>query len=418
MAFFYNICKTNQNYDKMRSLTFTSILFVAFIISFSATYAQDVDKKSGYEFTPVKTLDATSVKDQHRSGTCWSFSGISLLESEMMRMGKEAVDLSEMWIVRHAYSDKARKYVRFHGNLNFAGGGAFHDVTNMIKENGIVPEEIYPGLQYGTEKHVHGELDAVLKGYVDKVIKNRNGELTPVWHDGFEGLLDTYLGEAPETFTYKGNQYTPESFAREYVGIDPDDYVELSSYTHHPFYSKFILEVPDNWAYDRVYNLPLDELMEVMYNAIEQGYSIAWAADVSDKGFSWKNGVAVVPDREFEDLSDTEQAKWEELTREEKEAMLYNFDGPGQEKTITQEMRQRAFNNWNTTDDHGMHITGIAKDQDGTRYFRVKNSWADDNHIHDGYLYASDAYVRYKTMDIMVHKDAIPDEIAEKLGLK
>jgi bleomycin hydrolase len=194
--------------------------------------------------------------------------------------------------------------------------------------------------------------------------------------------------------------------------------VELSSYTHHPFYSKFILEVPDNWAYDRVYNLPLDELMEVMYNAIEQGYTIAWAADVSDKGFSWKNGVAVVPDREFEDLSDTEQAKWEDLTREEKEAMLYNFDGPGEEKTITQEMRQKAFNNWNTTDDHGMHITGIAKDQEGNRYFRVKNSWADDNHIYDGYLYASDAYVRYKTMDIMVHKDAIPDEIAEKLGLQ
>jgi len=400
----------------MRSLKITIIFFFAVFFSFSHVFSQDEQSK-GYEFTTVKRLDATSVKDQHRSGTCWSFSALSMMESEMLRMGKEPTNLSEMWIVRHAYSDKAKKYVRFHGNLNFAGGGAFHDVTNMIRENGIVPEEVYPGLGYGTDKHIHGELDAVLKGYVDQVLKNRNRELTPVWHDGFDKLLDTYLGEEPGTFTYKGKEYTPKTFASEYTGINPDDYVELSSYTHHPFYSRFILEVPDNWAYDRVYNVPMDELMEVMYNSIEQGYTIAWAADVSDKGFSWNKGVAVVPARDFEDMSDTEKAKWEDLTEEEREKMLYDFDGPGEEKQITQKMRQEAFNNWNTTDDHGMHITGIARDQEGNRYFIVKNSWSDEDHIYDGYFYASDAYVRYKTMDIMVHKDAIPQDIAEKLGL-
>lgn len=402
--------------SKMKSFKTLSVLIIVILIGFSNVYAQD-EKDNGYEFTTIKELEATSVKDQHRSGTCWSFSAISFLESEMLRMGEEAADLSEMWIVRHAYSDKARKYVRFHGNLNFAPGGAFHDVTNMIEQNGIVPESVYTGLHYGTEKHTHGELDGVLKGYVDQVLKNRNGELTPVWHDGFDRILDTYLGKQPENFTYKGRTYTPESFASEYVGIDPDDYVELSSYTHHPFYSKFILEVPDNWAYDEVYNVPMDEMMEVMYNSIEEGYTIAWAADVSDKGFSWKNGVAIVPSKDLENLKGTEKSRWEELTEEEKQKMLYSFDGPVKEKTITQEMRQKAFNNYNTTDDHGMHITGIAEDQEGTKYFIVKNSWSDEDHIYDGYFYASDAYVRYKTMDIMVHKDAIPEDIAEKLGL-
>jgi bleomycin hydrolase len=402
----------------MKSIKIISALIVALLmISSLSVHSQEDGKEEGYEFTMIKELPSTSVKNQYRSGTCWSFSALSLLESEMMRIGKEPVNLSEMWIVRHAYSEKAKKYVRFHGNLNFGPGGAFHDVTNMIKKYGIVPEEVYTGLEYGTEKHTHGELDAVLKGYVDQIVENENNKLTPVWHEGFNEILETYLGEKPGTFSYKGSSYTPESFAKEHVGLNPDDYVELSSYTHHPFYSRFILEVPDNWAYDRVYNLPVDELMEVMYNAIDKGYTIAWAADVSDKGFSWKNGVAVVPAKNLEDMTDTEKARWEELTEEERQKMLYDFDGPGKEKEITQEMRQKAFNNYNTTDDHGMHITGLAKDQNGTKYFYVKNSWSDKNHVYDGYFYASDAYVRYKTMDIMVHKDAIPDGIAEKLGL-
>ena len=402
----------------MRSIKIISTLFLAALLfHFQNAYAQEDSEKNGYEFTMIKELDATSVKNQYRTGTCWSFSAISLLESEMMRKGKDAVNLSEMWIVRHTYSEKAEKYVRFHGNLNFSPGGAFHDVTNMIDKHGIVPESVYPGMEYGTEKHNHGEMDAVLKGYVDQVIENENGELSPVWHEGFTDILETYLGEKPETFTYEGEEYTPESFAEDCVDLDPDNYLELSSYTHHPFYSRFILEVPDNWSYDRVYNLPIDELMEVMYHSIESGYSIAWAADVSDRGFSWNNGLAVVPAKDLEDMTDTERARWEELTEAGKQQQLYNFNEPGKEKEITQKMRQKAFNNYNTTDDHGMHITGLAEDQNGTKYFYVKNSWSDNNHIYDGYLYASDAYVRYKTMDIMVHKDAIPEDIAEKLGL-
>ncbi|MFW6094804.1 MAG: aminopeptidase C [Bacteroidota bacterium] len=398
----------------MKKHNLYTLLFLITLLITAPSFAQD--EETGYEFTTVEELPATSVKNQYRSGTCWSFSGISLLESEMIRMGKEAVDLSEMWIVRHAYSDKAEKYVRFHGHLNFAGGGAFHDVTNMIKEYGIVPESVYDGLEYGEDKHVHGEFDAVLKGYVDEVMENKNKKLTPVWHDGFNKLLDTYMGEKPEKFTYEGKEYTPESFASEYIGINPDDYIELSSYTHHPFYSKFILEVPDNWAYGEVYNVPVDELIEVIDHAIESGYTVAWASDVSEKGFSWKNGVAIVPSEDVEDMTGTEQSKWEDLTEEEKEKMMYSFEEPVNEKKITQEMRQEAFNNWQTTDDHGMHITGIAKDQNGTKYYKVKNSWSDKDHIYDGYLYASEAFVRYKTMDIMIHKDALPEEIADKLG--
>ena len=401
----------------MRSVKIISAFFlVTLLFNFHQVLAQN--NQNGYEFTMIKELDATSVKNQYRTGTCWSFSAISLLESEMMRMGKDAADLSEMWIVRHTYPEKAKRYVRFHGNLNFSPGGAFHDVTNMMEKYGLVPESVYSGLEYGTEKHNHGELDAVLKGYVENVIENENGDITPVWHDGFVDVVETYLGIKPETFTYEGKEYTPKSFAKEYVDLNPDNYVELSSYTHHPFYSKFILEVPDNWSQDEVYNLPVDDLMEVMYNAIDEGYTIAWAADVSDKGFSWNNGVAVVPAKDLEDMTQTERTRWEDLTEQEKQQQLYNFnDPPEKQKEITQEMRQKAFNNYNTTDDHGMHITGLAEDQNGTKYFYVKNSWSDENHVYDGYLYASDAYVRYKTMDIMVHKDAIPDDIAEKLGL-
>ncbi len=402
----------------MKRRIFSVLMTFALVFGSWSLRAQDKDTENGYEFTTKKRIETTSVKDQHRSGTCWSFSAISFLESEMIRMGKEPVDLSEMWTIRHSYSDKAIKYVRFHGNLNFAGGGAFHDVTNVIKKYGIVPEEVYSGLNYGTEKHVHGEIDGVLKGYVDKVLKNRNRKLTPAWHDGFEGILDAYFGEIPEEFEFEGKTYTPKSFAKDVVGLNPDDYITLSSYTHHPFYSTFILEVPDNWAYEEVYNLPVDEMMETMDHAIENGYTIAWASDVSEKGFSWTNGVAIVPEDNFEAIDDTEMAKWSELSDNEKQEMLYDFNGPKPEKKITQEMRQEAFDNYTTTDDHGMHITGIAHDQNGTKYYIVKNSWDDKNHIYDGYFYASEAFVRYKTMDIMIHKDALPNDIAKKLGLK
>lgn len=398
------------------------IMLFAFLLSFN-TNAQDkekkAEKKEGYVFTTVKKIDVTSVKDQYRSGTCWSFSTTSFVEAELMRMGKGEYDLSDMYPVRESYSEKAEKYVRMHGKVNFSGGGAAHDVINVISNYGIIPEEAYSGLNYGTEKHVHGEIDAVLKAYVDAIIKNKNKKITPVWHNGFDAVLDSYFGEVPETFTYNDKEYTPKTFAEE-LDFNPDDYVELTSYTHHPFYEKFILEVPDNWSWDNVYNVPMDELMEVMDNSIEKGYTIAWGADVSEKGISFKNGVAVVPEADTKNMTGTEKSKWEKLSKKEKEKQLYTFDKPGKEKVITQEMRQQGFDNWTTGDDHGMLITGIAKDQIGHMYYIVKNSWGPKvgDNDYNGYFYASKTYVKYKTMDILVHKDVIPKSLKKKLHIK
>jgi bleomycin hydrolase len=405
----------------MKSLRFVfAILMVA--VAVNVAFAGNDEKKKdeekkGYVFTDQKNLPATPVKNQYRSGTCWSFSGLSFLESEMLRIGKPEVDLSEMFIVWHAYSDKAVKTVRVHGHLNFAGGGAFHDVTNMIKKYGIVPEEVYTGLNYGEDKHVHGEMDNVLKKHVDAVVENKNRKLSTVWNQPIEATLNAYLGEIPQSFEYDGVKYTPQSFAADYVGLNMDDYVEISSYTHHPFYSKFIIEIPDNWMWGEVYNVPIDELEEIIDYSLENGYTVAWAADVSEKGFATSNkGVAVVPEAKVEDMTDAEITRWESLSEKEKQKELYKLDEPVSEKEITQEMRQVAFDNYTTTDDHGMHIIGTAKDQKGDIFYRVKNSWGEYNDF-DGYFYASKPYVRYKTMSIMVHKDAIPQNIKEKLGL-
>ena len=373
-------------------------------------------KSDGYQFEMVKELKTSSVKDQYRSGTCWSFAGISFLESELIRKGKGEHNLSEMFIVRQAYSDKARLTVRMHGNLNFGPGGAFHDVTSMWKKYGIVPEEAYAGLVIGEDNHIHGEMDAVLNAYVEGVIKNKNKKLTPVWHKGFNSMLDAYLGDYPSKFDYKGKSYTPNSFADE-MGLNMDDYIEISSYSHHPFYETFVLEVPDNWMWGQVYNVPMDEMIEVMDNAIDKGYTVAWAADVSEKGFAYRKGVAIVPTANTEEMNDAEILKWQEMSEKEKLSQLYKFDGPGSEKNITQEMRQKAYDNYQTTDDHGMHIVGIAKDQKGSKYYYVKNSWSDSN-VYDGYFYASIPFIKYKTMCIMVHKDAVPKSIKKKLGLK
>ncbi len=378
------------------------------------------DKKEaeqGYVFQDEKVLPVTPVKDQYRSGTCWSFSGLSFLESEMLRLGKPEVDLSEMFIVWHTYSDKAKKDVRLHGSLNFSAGGAFHDVTNMIRSYGIVPESVYNGLNYGEEKHVHGEMDKVLKQHVDGVIENDNRKLSTVWHEAIDATLDSYLGKLPQSFEYEGKKYTPQSFAADFVGLNMDDYVEITSYTHHPFYSKFILEVPDNWSWDEVYNVPLNELETIIDNALKNGFTVAWAADVSEKGFATSNkGVAVLPAAPAEDMTDAEIARWDALPDKDKDKELYELNNIVPELKVTQEMRQEAFDNYQTTDDHGMHIVGIAKDQEGTEFYKVKNSWGDYNK-YSGYFYASKPYVAYKTMCIMVHKDAIPQNIREKLEL-
>ncbi len=340
---------------------------------FSGVIAQDKKeekKPEGYKFTDVINLDITPVKDQNRAGTCWSYSANSFFEQEMLRMGKPATDLSEMFVVRHCYKDKAEKFVRMHGHLNFSQGGAFHDVAYVMENYGIVPESVYLGLNYGEKKHVHGEIEAILSGIVNAVIKNKNRKVTPVWKKGFDGVLDAYFGKLPESFVYEGKTYTPQTFLTDYCGINPSDYVSITSFTHHPFYKTFAIEVPDNWLNRLSYNVPLDDMMQIIDNALENGYSVAWASDVSEKGFNTKKvGVAIVPEVDKAAMDDAEIGKWEKMTEKERNKKLYSFDKPGKEKVITQENRQEAFDNYQTTDDHGMHIFGTAVDQAGNKYF-------------------------------------------------
>nr|WP_302986746.1 C1 family peptidase [uncultured Alistipes sp.] len=379
----------------------------------------DTTSAEGYRFTDTKIIPTTAVKDQSRSGTCWCFSTLSFLESEILRAGGPALHLSEMWIVRHSFMDKAEKYVRMHGTINFAEGGASHDVTEGIKAHGIVPFEVYPGLNYGTEKPDFHELSVVLKAYLDAVVKtgDKSGKaLSTAWKRGFDAILDEYFGPLPETFTYEGKEYTPETFAAQ-LPIDLDNYIDISSFTHHPFYTQFIIEVPDNWMWGTVYNVPLDEMMQIIDHALEQGYTVSWGTDVSEKGFSRTKAIGIVPEADTESMSGTEAERWGKLTDKEKEAALYKFDKPGKERTITQQMRQTAFDNYETTDDHGMLIMGTATDQAGNRYYKVQNSW---NVLppYDGFWYFSRPFVAYKTTSIMVNKQALPKEIAKKLGLK
>ena len=366
-----------------------------------------------YEFTTVKENPVTSIKNQYRSGTCWCFSALSFIESEILRTKGIETDLSEMFVVGKSYHDRAIKYVRLDGHLNFAAGSSFGDVLHVIDDYGIVPQEAMPGFNYGTDKPEHNELDAVLKAYVSTIAKNPNKTLTTAWVNGFDGIVAAYFGEYPETFTVEGVEYTPETY-RDHLGINYDDYVNLSSFTHHPFYEPFVIEVCDNWRWDSAYNLPIDEMMEVMYNAIDKGYTIAWGSDVSEKGFT-RDGLAVMPVEEKKAAAGSDQERWVGKAAEEaKEEAKTELP---QEMVITQEMRQDGYDRKTTTDDHGMHIYGIAQDQNGNKYFMVKNSWGETGK-YKGVWYASDAFVRYKTLNIVVHKDALPKHIAKKLGIK
>lgn len=398
----------------MKKMSFI-VLCIMLFCGTNAFAQNEEAKPEGYIFTDIKRLPVTSVKSQDRAGTCWSWSTISLLESEMIRMGKDSVNLAPLYVVWHTYKEKADKYVRMHGYLNFGQGGAAADVTQMIKKYGIVPIEIYDGLNYGEEVHAHGELDAVLAGYLKGVIANGNKRLSTAWKRGFDGVLNAYLGEIPEKFTYKGKEYSPMSYYKS-TGLNMDDYISLTSFTHHPFYEPFALEVPDNWIGEVSYNLPINELMDVLDKAIDKGYSFAWGSDVSEKGFS-RDGIAVVPTANVKEMSDAEITKWVAMSKKEKEAQLHKLDKPGQEKEITQEMRQAGFDNYETTDDHGMHVVGKAVDQIGNKYFIVKNSWGKYNK-HDGYLYASYPFVAYKTTTIMIHKDALSKDLKKKLNIK
>ena len=366
-----------------------------------------------YEFTTVKENPVTSIKNQYRSGTCWCFSALSFIESEILRTKGVEVDLSEMFVVGKSYRDRAVKYVRLDGHLNFAAGSSFGDVLHVINDYGIVPQDAMPGFNYGTDKPEHSELDSALKGYVDAIKSNPNRKLSTAWLNGFDGIVEAYFGEYPETFVVDGAEYTPESY-RDHLGINYDDYVNITSFTHHPFYEPFIIEVCDNWRWDSAYNLPMDEMMEVMYNAIDKGYTIAWGSDVSEKGFT-RDGLAVMPVEENKAVAGSDQERWVGKSAENPEEEV-KAELP-EEMTITQEMRQDGYDRKTTTDDHGMHIYGLAKDQNGTQYFMVKNSWGDAGK-YKGIWYASDAFVRYKTLNIVVHKDALPKHIAKKLGIK
>jgi aminopeptidase C len=378
--------------------------------------AQESDKKEeGFVFTTVKEAPITSVKNQNRSSTCWAFSSLGFLESELLRQGKGEFDLSEMFVVHKTMEDRAVNYVRLHGSSSFAPGGSFYDIVYCYRNYGMVPQEAMPGIMYGDSLPVHNELDAVAGAYVNAIAKGRFSKLSPVWKNGLIGIYDAYLGQCPTEFTYKGKSYTPRTFADNALGLNMDDYVSLTSYTHHPFYTQFPIEIEDNWRLGNSYNLPLNEFMAVMENAVNNGYTFAWGSDVSEEGFT-RDGIAVVPDAEKgAELAGSDMAHWLGMSAADKRKELTNKPMP--EKEITQEMRQEAYDNWQTTDDHGMLIYGLAKDQTGKEYFMVKNSWGTKSK-YKGTWYASKAFVAYKTMNILVHKNAIPKEIAKKLGIK
>jgi bleomycin hydrolase len=382
-------------------------------------HAQDgetikIKPESGYDFTVVKDIEATPVQDQFRTGTCWSFSTLGFFESELIRMGKGEHNLSEMFVVNHTYKDKADRYVRMHGKTNFGAGGAFVDIAHVWEKYGMVPEEAYDGLEYGSEKHNHSELDNILKAYVDAVIENKQKSLTPSWRKGYDAVVEAYLGEVPSEFEYRGKRYTPKTYAED-LGLNMDDYVSITSYTHHPFYESFMLEIPDNWLHVHSYNLPLEELMDVMEHAVMTGYSFAWGADVSEKGFAFREGLAILP--EDESTIDVKGKDNDQFNDAGAEKVSNAFETPVKQKEVTQEMRQEQFDNWQTTDDHGMQVTGIVEDQNGDKYFLVKNSWGTKYNNLDGYFFASEAYVKLKTMNIYLHKDALPKELRKKLDI-
>lgn len=386
----------------------------AAVLSPATARADEETPDTAFVFTDEIVIPVTSIKDQNKSGTCWCFSGTSFFEDEIMRLGGDSLDLSEMFTVYNCYKDKADRYVRYYGQTNFAPGGSLIDVAYVWDRYGAMPETAYNGLGYGEDKHVHGELDGILDAMLKVIVKKPNKKISTAWRNALEGVLDAYLGIIPATFTYNGKTYTPKSFA-ESLPVKPADYVALSSFTHHPFYSDFVLEVPDNWLSGRYTNLPLNELKAVVDNALANGYPVAWAADVSEGGFKWKEGVALMPKGKDEgDMDGTELSRWVKLSDKERLEDKYKFDGPVEEITVTQEMRQDMFDSQETTDDHGMEIVGIAEDQNGNRYYKVKNSW-DTNQVYGGYIYVSEPFFLAKTMGIYLHKDAVPAKIAKKI---
>lgn len=375
----------------------------------------DGSKQVEYQFTTVKANPITSVKNQFRSGTCWCFSSLGFLESEAIRLNniKDTTlypDFSEMFVVSHSYQDRAEKYVRLDGKLNFGAGSECNDVLYVAKHYGLVPQGVMPGLNYGTELPVHGEIDALAYAYVKAIASNPNRVLSTAWKKGFQGIMDAYFGECPTEFTYNGVKYTPESYRDSYK-INPDDYVSLTSYTHHPFYEKFALEISDNWRWEQDWNVPIDEFMAALDNALENGFTVAWGTDVSEKGFT-RDGLGILYKEQVKKTSGSDQERWVGKSEEKNDEP----QAP-EEEVADQAYRQKGYDNKTLTDDHGMQIFGIAKDQFGKKYYMVKNSWGTAGK-YKGIWYVTEAYVRGKSMDITMHKDALPKSLAKKLGVK
>ena len=389
-------------------------LFAAVLVSLGmSAFAQEA--KEGFQFTTVKENPITSIKNQNQSGTCWAFSSLSFFESELLRMGKGEFDLCEMYLAHKTYEDRAKASVRMHGDISFSQGGSFYDAVYCMKHYGMIPQDAMPqpGTLYGDTLPNHNELFNIAEAYVNAVAKGSQKKLSPVWFNGLNAIYDSYLGVVPEKFTHNGKEYTPKTYM-ESLGLDMNDYVSLTSYTHHPFYEQFVIEVQDNWRWGLSYNLPLDEFMETMDYAVKNGFTFAWGSDVSETGFT-RNGIAVCPDvKKGADLTGSDMARWTGLSATDRRNELTSRPLP--EIEVTQEMRQEAYDNWETTDDHGMLIYGIAKDQNGKEYFMVKNSWGFSGK-YKGIWYASKAFVAYKTMNILIHTDGIPKKIAKKLGL-
>lgn len=390
----------------MKSLLLTCVLAFGTL----STFAQ------GYQFTEMTRLPATPVKNQAATGTCWCFATTSFMESELLRMGKGTYDLSEMFIVRQKYINQLQDNYLRGGKGNIGQGSLSHTFMNAYRQVGIVPEEIYSGIQYDSPMHNHSEMVRFMHALADVSVKTQ--KRSPQYYQLIESLFDTYLGKLPEKFTYQGKEYTPKSFAAS-LGLNMDDYIELTSFTHHPYYTQFDVEVPDNWEHQLIYNLPLDEMIETLNYALNHGFTVCWDGDVSEKGFSYSKGVAINPEtKKVEDLSDTDRARFEKLSPQERLNEVYKFEHPYPEVQVTPEIRQKGFEAFVTTDDHLMHITGLAKDQNGTPYYITKNSWGAESNEFGGYLNMSESFVRAKTIYVMMHKDAIPQTIKNKLGIK
>ena len=414
------------------------ISFIAiplFVVS-SFVFGQNTNVEgSKYQFKKIAHHDVTPVESQGKTSTCWSFSALSFFESEIMRISgkKEITPLAEMYVVRKAYELKATKFIRVDGKINFAQGGAFHDIPLVIQNYGIVPMPIYAGfgdinlsandfISNGTPKkgielkYNHETLYTELKDYMNEVVdqSNNGNGLNINWRQNLTELLDRNLGKDIQSFEWQGNKYTPRTYA-ESLGLKMENYVSLTSFTNHPMYSKCMLEIPDNWAWGESYNVSLDDLYNVTVEALKNGYTVAWGADVSEKGFSFKNGIAIVPkDESTIEVKGQDSKGFNDAGADRKSSAFLN---PSEELKITPELRQLGYDNKTTQDDHGMHIVGLYQDQDGKNYFLVKNSWGTSN-FPKGYLYVSEAYFKYKTINIYLHKDGISSAVKSKINLK